>query len=109
VWHAFPEYDYKQLRQKLGQCGLKGEHIYQPMKQLSGGEQTKVRLCKLMLSKSNWLILDEPTNHLDVQAQEALKEALQAYKGTVLVVSHDPSFIEGWTTKVWDVEAWQKQ
>jgi ATPase subunit of ABC transporter with duplicated ATPase domains len=107
VWSAFPRYTQKEVRQMLARCGLKSEHIFQPMKALSGGEQTKVRLCKLMLADSNWLVLDEPTNHLDVDAKEALRDALFAYRGTVLLVSHDPSFCEGWVTKVWDVEKWR--
>lgn len=109
VWSAFPDYTHKEIRQNLARCGLKSEHIFQSMNALSGGEQTKVRLCKLMLAKSNCLILDEPTNHLDVEAQEVLQEALREYKGTVIVVSHDPAFYENWVTKVWDVEAWRKQ
>ena len=107
VLGVYPELTKKEARTKLARCGLKSEHIFQPMKALSGGEQTKVRLCKLMLAKSNWLLLDEPTNHLDVEAQEALKEALVDYDGTVLLVSHDPTFYEGWVTNVWDVEEWR--
>lgn len=72
---------------------LKEDHIRQPLCFLSGGEQTKVRLCELMLTESNVLILDEPTNHLDIHAKEALQEALKQYKGTVLLVSHEPSFM----------------
>lgn len=107
VWSAFPRYTQKEVRQMLARCGLKSEHIFQPMKALSGGEQTKVRLCKLMLADSNWLVLDEPTNHLDVEAKEALKEALRNYQGTVLLVSHDPTFYEDWVTEIWDVEKWR--
>ncbi|HET7628187.1 MAG TPA: ABC-F family ATP-binding cassette domain-containing protein [Bacillales bacterium] len=107
VGAQFPDLTQKEIRQALARCGLKSEHVFQPLKALSGGEQTKVRLCKLMLADSNWLVLDEPTNHLDVEAKEVLEQALREYKGTVLVVSHDPSFYEGWVTKVWDVEAWR--
>jgi ATPase subunit of ABC transporter with duplicated ATPase domains len=107
VWSTFPNLTQKEVRQNLARCGLKSEHIFQPLKSLSGGEQTKVRLCSLMLAKSNWLILDEPTNHLDVDTKEALQEAIHAYNGTVLVVSHDPSFYQDWVTKIWDVEKWQ--
>ncbi|HET7577690.1 MAG TPA: ABC-F family ATP-binding cassette domain-containing protein [Bacillales bacterium] len=107
VWSEYPDLTQKEVRQMLARCGLKSEHIFQPMKALSGGEQTKVRLCKLMLADSNWLVLDEPTNHLDVEAQEALQEALTDYPGTVLVVSHDPAFYADWVTKVWDVEEWR--
>ncbi|HET7616285.1 MAG TPA: ATP-binding cassette domain-containing protein, partial [Bacillales bacterium] len=107
VHNAFPNLTRKEIRTALARCGLKSEHIFQPLKALSGGEQTKVRLCKLMLADSNFLVLDEPTNHLDVEAKKVLEEALREYKGTVLVVSHDPAFYESWVTKVWDVEAWR--
>ncbi|KEO84442.1 ABC-F family ATP-binding cassette domain-containing protein [Tumebacillus flagellatus] len=107
VWRSFPKFTQKEIRQALARCGLKAEHILQPLSTLSGGEQTKVRLCKLILQDSNWLVLDEPTNHLDLQAKEALKEALTAYPGTVLLVTHEPEFYEGWVTEVWDVQAWR--
>ncbi|KEK24363.1 ABC-F family ATP-binding cassette domain-containing protein [Bacillus gaemokensis] len=104
VWSGRPDMKQKEIRQSLAKCGLKEEHIRQPLSSLSGGEQTKVRLCELLLMKSNVLILDEPTNHLDVQAKEALKEALEHYQGTILLVSHEPSFYESWITRVWDME-----
>lgn len=94
----------KEIRQSLARCGLKEDHIRQSLSFLSGGEQTKVRLCELMLAKSNVLILDEPTNHLDVHAKDALREALERYEGTVLLVSHEPAFYEPWITHVWDME-----
>jgi ATPase subunit of ABC transporter with duplicated ATPase domains len=109
VWRSFPGLTQKAVRQALARCGLKAEHILQPLTTLSGGEQTKVRLCKLMLTDSNWLVLDEPTNHLDRQAKEALKEALTAYPGTVLLVTHEPEFYAGWVTEVWDVQHWRDQ
>lgn len=109
VWRAFSHLAQQEVRQALARCGLKAEHILQPLSTLSGGEQTKVRLCKLMLAKSNWLVLDEPTNHLDRQAKAALKEALIAYPGTVLLVTHDPEFYEGWVTEVWDVQRFRDQ
>ena len=73
---------------------------------LSGGENAKVRLCKLMLREINWLVLDEPTNHLDVAAKDSLKQALKEFKGTILLVSHDPLFYEDWVTDIWNVEDW---
>ncbi|MGY3714985.1 ABC-F family ATP-binding cassette domain-containing protein [Sutcliffiella cohnii] len=109
VWAAFPSMDQHQVRAALARCGLKNEHISRPLNQLSGGEQAKVRLCKLMMHESNWLVFDEPTNHLDVVAKEELKRAIKAYKGTVLLVSHEPSFYEDWVTKVWNVEEWAEQ
>lgn len=107
IWSTFPALTQKEARQNLARCGLKSEHIFQPIKSLSGGEQTKVRLCKLMLSKSNLLVLDEPTNHLDVKTKEALQEAMLAYDGTIVLVSHDPAFYEDWVTQVWDVAKWR--
>lgn len=104
VWSGRPDMTQKEIRQSLARCGLKEEHIRQPLHLLSGGEQTKARLCELMLKRSNVLILDEPTNHLDVYAKGALEEALQNYQGTVLLVSHEPSFYESWVTRVWDLE-----
>ncbi|MGN1400646.1 MAG: ATP-binding cassette domain-containing protein, partial [Bacillus sp. (in: firmicutes)] len=109
IWNSFPGMDQHQVRAALARCGLKNEHISRPLNQLSGGEQAKVRLCKLLMEESNWLLFDEPTNHLDVTAKEELKRALKAYKGTVVLVSHEPDFYQDWVTKVWDVEGWAAQ
>ncbi|WP_026695924.1 ABC-F family ATP-binding cassette domain-containing protein [Peribacillus kribbensis] len=109
LWAAFPSLDQGQVRGILARSGLKNEHIARPMSQLSGGEQAKVRLTKLMLNESNWLLLDEPTNHLDVTAKDELKRALKDYKGTVVLVCHEPDFYEDWVTKVWNVEEWAGQ
>ncbi len=106
IWNEFPGLDQHQVRAMLAHCGLKNEHITRPLNMLSGGEQAKVRLCKLMNNESNWILFDEPTNHLDVYAKDELKKALQAYKGTILLVCHEPEFYEGWVTKVWNVEDW---
>jgi ATPase subunit of ABC transporter with duplicated ATPase domains len=76
------------------------------MKVLSGGENAKVRLCKIMLREINLLVLDEPTNHLDQDAKDALKKALQEYKGTVLLVSHEPEFYMDVADTVWNIEKW---
>ncbi|BBN98805.1 ABC-F family ATP-binding cassette domain-containing protein [Sporolactobacillus terrae] len=104
----FPDLPEQVLRQHLAQCGVYAEHMRQPMDTLSGGEETKVRIGRLMLQKSNVLIFDEPTNHLDVDAKAALSKALNDYEGTVVVVSHEPSFYEQWITKTLNVEAWAK-
>lgn len=106
IWNAFPSMEQGQVRGALARTGLKADHISRPMKSLSGGEQAKVRLCKLMLEESNWLVFDEPTNHLDVDAKAELKRAMQAFKGTIVLVSHEPDFYEGLATKVWNVEEW---
>ncbi|MDR7001681.1 ATPase subunit of ABC transporter with duplicated ATPase domains [Neobacillus niacini] len=76
---------------------------------LSGGQRTKVLLAKNLLEQPRVLLLDEPTNHLDVVAKEELKRALKAYKGTVVLVCHEPDFYEDWVTKVWNVEEWSQQ
>ena len=62
-----------------------------------------------LLAESNWLLFDEPTNHLDVAAKEELQRALKEYNGTILLVSHEPEFYEGWITKLWNVEEWAEQ
>ena len=71
---------------------------------LSGGEAAKVRLCKIMMEECNVLILDEPTNHLDIMAKEALQEALLAFKGTIILVSHEPEFYNGIATRIINAE-----
>lgn len=108
IWNAFPSLDQHQVRAALARCGLKNDHISRPLNQLSGGEQAKVRLCKLLMNESNWLLFDEPTNHLDVDAKAELQRALKTYKGTIVLVCHEPEFYEGWITKVWNVEEWSQ-
>jgi len=103
-----PDMTQKEIRQKLAMCGLTDKHIREPIRALSGGEQAKVRLCELMVTSSNVLVLDEPTNHLDARAKEAFKEALRQYKGTIVLVSHEPAFYEDWVTQVWRMQEWRK-
>ena len=76
----------------------------QPLKLLSGSEQTKVKLCILELHPSNFLILDEPTNHLDDETKDALRDALIAYPENVILVTHEASFYQGWIDRIIDVE-----
>jgi len=106
VWNEYPSMNNHEVRGALARCGLKNEHINRQMSALSGGEQAKVRLCKLLQRESNWLLFDEPTNHLDVVAKEELKRAMKEFKGTILLVSHEPEFYEDWVTRVWNVEEW---
>lgn len=101
VWDAFPALNQAEVRAALAKCALTSKHIESQIQVLSGGEQAKVRFCLLMNRENNVLILDEPTNHLDVDAKEELKRALQAFKGSILMVCHEPDFYEGWTD-VWD-------
>ena len=94
----------RELRSLLGAFLFSGEDIDKKVGVLSGGERTRLALCQLLLSPSNFLILDEPTNHLDIQSKDVLKEALKNYEGTFIVVSHDREFLEGLTNRIWDIE-----
>ena len=102
IWQEFPGYSQYEVRSALAKCGLTTKHIESLVKGLSGGEQAKVRLCKLINRETNVLLLDEPTNHLDVDAKDELKRALTAYKGSILMVCHEPEFYDGLATAVWD-------
>lgn len=106
MWNEFPGFSQYEARAALAKCGLTTKHIESKVKVLSGGEQAKVRLCKIINRESNLLVLDEPTNHLDVDAKEELRRALQAYKGSILMVCHEPEFYEGLATDVWDCSQW---
>ncbi|MFT6500373.1 MAG: ATP-binding cassette subfamily F protein 3 [Crocinitomicaceae bacterium] len=94
----------KSLRSVLGAFLFKGEDADKKVSVLSGGERTRLALCQLLLSPSNFLILDEPTNHLDIQSKEVLKQALKTYEGTFIVVSHDREFLDGLTNRIWEIE-----
>ncbi len=100
----FPKLTQKQIRKHLADCGIKKEHVIQPITTLSGGEQAKVKLCKLILKPCNLLILDEPTNHLDADTKEELKKAITEFKGTVILVSHEASFYKDLATRVVNIE-----
>jgi len=104
IQYHYPDKNQNEIRNALARCGITKEQVFQKMSSLSGGEQSKVRLCKLMMTPSNWLLLDEPTNHLDINAKEALKEALVEYKGSIVLVCHEKSFYEDWVTDVWNME-----
>ena len=106
LWQEVPAYSQYEARSALAKCGLTTKHIESKVKVLSGGEQAKLRLCKLVNRQSNLLVLDEPTNHLDVDAKDELKRALQEYRGSILMVCHEPEFYEGLATKVWDCSKW---
>ncbi|MGF7145682.1 ATPase subunit of ABC transporter with duplicated ATPase domains [Anaerotaenia torta] len=106
LWQEFPGYTQYEVRSALAKCGLTTKHIESQVRVLSGGEQAKVRLCKLINRETNILLLDEPTNHLDVDAKEELKRALKAYKGSLLLICHEPDFYEDVITKVWDCSKW---
>jgi len=104
IWDEYPAMTNAEVRAALAKCGLTTEHITSQMKVLSGGENAKVRLCRLMLKEVNLLVLDEPTNHLDVMAKEELKKAVAEFRGTVLLVSHEPEFYESVVDEVINLE-----
>ena len=106
IWKEFPSYTQYQVRSALAKCGLTTKHIESQVRVLSGGEQAKVRLCKLINRESNVLLLDEPTNHLDVDAKAELKRALKEYKGSILLICHEPEFYEGLATDIWNCRDW---
>jgi ATP-binding cassette subfamily F protein 3 len=94
----------KNLRGILGAFLFQGDDIDKKVGVLSGGERTRLALCQMLLSPSNFLILDEPTNHLDIQSKAILKDALKQYEGTFIVVSHDREFLQGLTNRIWDID-----
>lgn len=106
VWKDFPSFNEFEVRAALARCGLTTKHIESKVAVLSGGEKAKVRLCKLINRETNLLVLDEPTNHLDVDAKEELKRALKAYKGSILLISHEPEFYRDVVTDIWNCESW---
>lgn len=106
LWQEFPSYTQYECRSALAKCGLTTKNIESQVRVLSGGEQAKLRLCKIMNRESNVLFLDEPTNHLDVDAKDELLRALNAYKGSLLLICHEPEFYEALHARVIDCSEW---
>lgn len=106
IWQEFPSFTQYEVRSALAKCGLTTKHIESQVRVLSGGEQAKVRLCKLVNRDTNILLLDEPTNHLDVDAKDSLKKALLDYRGSVLLICHEPEFYQDVVHAVWDCSKW---
>ena len=106
IWEEFPSFSQYEVRSALAKCGLTTKHIESLVRVLSGGEQAKVRLCKLINKSTNVLLLDEPTNHLDVDAKDELKRALQEYRGSILLICHEPEFYQDIVNVVWDCSKW---
>ena len=104
VSDCYPSLTIKEVRKNLACCGIIGEHAMQSIGTLSGGEQAKVKICLLTLTPCNFIIMDEPTNHLDIQAKQALRIALKEFKGTVLLVSHEPAFYKEIAQKIITIE-----
>ncbi|MDQ0190055.1 ABC-F family ATP-binding cassette domain-containing protein [Alicyclobacillus cycloheptanicus] len=104
IWDAFPRLDQTTVRTALGRFLFRGSDVEKPVAGLSGGERSRLALCRLMLQQANVLLFDEPTNHLDLPAKEVLEDALQDYDGTILFVSHDRYFIDAIATDVLVIE-----
>lgn len=105
-WDEFPSLTNSEARRALAKCGLTNEHIESQVRVLSGGENAKFRMAKLMQKPMNLLVFDEPTNHLDPVAKDVLKEAIRDFKGTVILVCHEPEFYSDIVTDIWNIEDW---
>ena len=100
IYDTYPQLTIPQIRNILGSFLFRGDDVFKPIGQLSGGERARVSLCKIMLSKANFLLLDEPTNHLDIISREILENNLRAYEGTLFFISHDRYFINQVATRI---------
>ncbi len=105
IWELRPNYTQGEVRSYLGRFLFSGDEVFKPMRDLSGGEQSRVALAKLLLENANFLILDEPTNHLDISSKEVLEESLLEYPATTLIVSHDRYFLDKIVNKIIFMEA----
>jgi len=98
-----------QGRDYLGKYLFSGDDAFKKVSMLSGGERGRLALAKLALQDTNLLLLDEPTNHLDIPAQEVLQSVLDAYKGTILLVSHDRYLVDALATQIWEINPDESQ
>ena len=96
-----PHWERRQVQGHLARFGFSGDEAQRRAETLSGGERARVALAMMVLTRANFLLLDEPTNHLDIESVEALEDALEAYEGTILLVSHDRAMLEALTSRVW--------
>ncbi len=96
-----PTWTRGQIQDHLGRFGFSGDEVLRVSGTLSGGEQARLALAMMVLARANFLVFDEPTNHLDVESIEALEDAIEAYEGTVLLVSHDRALLRALTTRIW--------
>ncbi|HHU48433.1 MAG: ribosomal protection-like ABC-F family protein [Caldicoprobacterales bacterium] len=104
VWDAFPQFTETQIRNTLALFLFRGDDVYKPIHQLSGGERGRVILSKLMLAGNNFLLLDEPTNHLDMASKEILEDSLADYTGTMLIISHDRYFLNKIADRIFEFD-----
>lgn len=104
ITDKYPRMNVKAVRRALAQFGVKEDHVMRAVSSLSGGEQSKVKLCRMMLTPCNFLILDEPTNHFDAETKDALLFALKAFSGSVILVSHEEKFYRELADVTFDIE-----
>ncbi len=109
VYNSFPDLGIHRVRTLLANFLFRGDDVFKEMKMLSGGERARISLLKLILTGANVLILDEPTNHLDINSKEILEEALNAFKGTIIIVSHDRYFIDNVADRILDLASEEKK
>ncbi|GMB10500.1 MAG: ATP-binding cassette domain-containing protein [Candidatus Improbicoccus devescovinae] len=100
VAQYFPRMATQEIRKQLAQCSIMAKHVSQPIENLSGGEQSKVKICILANTPANFLIIDEPTNHLDKESKEVLKTQFENWKNSIILVSHEEDFYKNWTDKI---------
>ncbi len=105
IWDDHISKNETEIRTILASFLFKGEEVFKPIGNLSGGERARLSLLKLIMSKSNFLLLDEPTNHLDIESKEVLEEALLQYQGTIFFISHDRYFLNRIASKVIELKA----
>jgi ATP-binding cassette subfamily F protein 3 len=104
LWELRPNDTQGEVRSYLGRFLFSGDDVFRPIRELSGGEQSRVALSKLLLDNANFLILDEPTNHLDISSKEVLEEAMLEYPATTIIVSHDRYFLDKIVNKIFFME-----
>jgi ATP-binding cassette subfamily F protein 3 len=104
ISNTAPRVSTTELRSLLGCFLFSGDDVFKPLGVLSGGERNRYALARILVSPANFLLLDEPTNHLDLRAKDVLLEAIAAFNGTVVMVSHDRYFIDRLATRVFEVE-----
>lgn len=103
IWNKYPRMTELEVRSHLAKLGFRGETVFKPCEALSGGELARLRFAEIVLERPNLLFLDEPTNHLDIDSREWIEEAVEAYDGTLLFVSHDRYFINRFATRIWEL------
>ena len=100
-------YDYEQKTKRIVYgLGFTDDDLDKPANAFSGGQKTRINLAKALVRSPDFLFLDEPTNHLDIYAKEELSRALRNFKGTIILVSHEPEFYQDWVTDIWNIEDW---